>query len=62
MMPDYRMYCLNGVGKISSAETIVAASDEEAMAAVRAKKLSVRCEVWHGNRLVGTVAPGGAYW
>lgn len=55
-MPDYRMYCLNGIGKISSFELIDAASDEEALAVVRAKKLSVRCEVWSGNRLVGTVA------
>jgi hypothetical protein len=55
-MPDYRMYCLNGIGKISSSEDIGASNDEQALAAVRAKKLSVRCEVWNGNRLVGTVA------
>ena len=56
-MPDYRMYCLDGAGKIRSFEVITAADDEEALAQVRAKKLSVRCELWDRNRLVGWVAP-----
>ena len=56
-MPDYRMYCLDGAGRIKSFELIAAADDEEALSQVRAKKLSVRCELWDGNRLVGWVAP-----
>jgi hypothetical protein len=54
-MSDYRMYCLDGVGKIGSGEWIEAGSDEEALAQVRAKKLSVKCEIWERNRLVGIV-------
>lgn len=51
------MYCLDGAGKIRSFELIAAADDDDAVAKVRAKKLTVRCELWDGNRLVGWVAP-----
>lgn len=54
-MTDYRMYCLDGVGKIGSGEWIEAKNEDEALAIVRAKKLAVRCELWAGNRLIGTV-------
>jgi hypothetical protein len=56
-MPDYRMYCLNALGHIGSGEWFEAKDDEEALALVRGKKLALRCEVWAGNRLVGTIAP-----
>jgi hypothetical protein len=56
-MTEYRVYCLDGTGKISATgEWIEAASDEEAIAIVRAKGLSVRCEVWDGDRLVANVS------
>lgn len=55
-MPDYRMYCLDGAGNIGSGEWFEAANDEEALAIVRTKKLSVICEVWERNRLVGKVS------
>lgn len=55
-MLDYRMYCLDGPGKIGSGEWFEARNDDEALAIVRAKGLSVACEVWRLGRLVGTIA------
>ena len=54
-MADYRLYCLDGVGHIGTGEWIEAASDDEALAMVRAKKLSVNCELWDRDRLVGRI-------
>jgi hypothetical protein len=54
-MTDYRPYCLDGVGKISTREWIEATGDAEAIMIVRAKKLSIRCELWDQNRLVATI-------
>ncbi len=56
-MTDYRLYCLDGVGKIGTGEWIEATGDAEAIMLVRAKKLSVRCELWDHNRLVATIEP-----
>lgn len=55
-MRDYRVYCLDGRGKIAAAgEWIEAKNDDEAVAIVRAKKLALNSEIWTGNRLVGKV-------
>ena len=51
-MVDYRLYCLDGKGAIGSADWIEAASDDEAVAIVRRKKLAASCELWDRNRLV----------
>jgi hypothetical protein len=56
-MADYRLYCLDGVGRIGSGEWIEATGDAEAIMLVQAKKLSVRCELWDHNRLVATIEP-----
>jgi hypothetical protein len=56
-MTDYRLYCLDGVGKIGTGEWVEATGDAEAIMLVRAKKLSVRCELWDHNRLVATIEP-----
>lgn len=55
-MKEYRMYCLDGDGKIGAGEWFDANDDADALAIVRAKRLSVRCEVWERTRLVGTVS------
>lgn len=55
-MSDYRMYCLDGAGHIGSGEWFQANNDDDALAFVRGKKLSIQCEVWSGSRLVGIVA------
>ena len=54
-MRDYRLYCLDGVGKFTAAETILADSDNEAIELARTKKLEVKCELWERNRLVATI-------
>jgi hypothetical protein len=57
-MADYKVYCLDGTGKISaSPEFIEAQSDDEAIVLVRSKKLAVSCEIWQGSRLVTVVQP-----
>jgi hypothetical protein len=56
-MLDYRIYCLDGAGKISFAETINAASDPEAIARAHdMKRHTLKCEVWEGRRLVATLS------
>jgi len=52
-MPSYRLYCLDGAGRISLADWIEAASDDEAVATARTMEHGARkCEVWQGDRLV----------
>ena len=52
-MPDYRLYCLDGAGRISLAEWIEASDDEGAVRQAKALKHdSVKCEIWQGPRLV----------
>ena len=54
-MPNYRVYCYDGAGKLWVADSIEAASDDEAMAEARTMKVAIKCEVWERDRLVGTV-------
>ena len=56
-MLAYRVYCLDGAGKVWAAEWIEAADDAAALKAARRFDQAVRCEVWHGQRLVGRVEP-----
>ena len=52
-MPDYRLYCLDGAGRISLADWIEADSDEQAIEKARAKQHGARkCEIWQRRRLV----------
>jgi hypothetical protein len=44
-MADYRLYCLDGVNKITSAEWIDAKSDDDAIMIARSLKRSVTCEL-----------------
>jgi hypothetical protein len=54
-MAEYRLYCLDGANRITRAEGISAKSDEEAIAAVRAMKLAIKCELWLRDRLVARI-------
>lgn len=54
---NYRYYCLDGSGKLHSAEWLHADSDEEAVAQIAALHPDARCEIWQGKRLVATLAP-----
>lgn len=52
-MADYRIYCMDGVGKIHFAEEIEAEDDTVAIGIARASKANaIKCEVWQGKRLV----------
>lgn len=52
-MTSYRLYCLDGAGRISLAEWIEAEDDVRAVRLAREMKLgAIRCEVWEGPRLV----------
>jgi len=54
-MGDYRLYCLNGVGKFTKAHDIAAKNDDEALALARQMKLPVKCELWERDRMVATL-------
>lgn len=49
---DYRLYCLDGVSKVSSAEWFDAADDEAAIEVAKRTHEGYECEVWKGTRLV----------
>jgi hypothetical protein len=56
-MASYRLYCLDGAGRIGLAEWIEAKSDADALAQARElKDGALRCEVWAGPRLVGSLS------
>jgi hypothetical protein len=55
-MADYRLYSLDGDGRISLAEWIHADSDEQAITvARRMKRGALECEIWQKDRLVATI-------
>ena len=51
-MGTYRLYCLDGVGKVASAEWIEAAEDEGAIEMAENLRGDRSCELWQGGRLV----------
>lgn len=57
-MAEYRVYCLDGAGKIDLAEWINAESDDDAI--IEARKMNhggTKCEIWQGSRLVARLGP-----
>jgi hypothetical protein len=61
-MADYRIYCLDGEGRIGFAEWVGADTDENAIA--EARKLwpdAHRCEIWLESRLVAKLSPDGHF-
>lgn len=55
-MATYRLYCLDGVGKVASAEWIEAEDDDAALVAAEAVRNGRSCELWQGSRLVARFA------
>jgi hypothetical protein len=51
-LPTYRLYRLDGAGRISAAEWIEAAGDEEARSIARKGAKGGRYELWHRSRMV----------
>ena len=56
-MGTYRLYCLDGMAKVASAEWVEASDDEAAMEVAEDRRAGRACELWQGNRLVGRVGP-----
>ena len=54
-MQTYRLYCLDGAGKVASAEWLQAEDDGAAIAAVQDMHGGRKCELWQGERLVAVV-------
>ena len=54
-LQSYRLYRLDGAGKITSAEWIEAADDEQAASQARELRGKDTCEVWDRNRLVARI-------
>jgi len=56
----YRVYRLDGLGKIRAAETLNALDDRFALEGARAIADAGGCEVWQLSRKVGRVLKGAA--
>ena len=54
-LPSYRLYCLDGAGKITTAEWLEATDDADAERQARDRKLGVASEVWDRSRLVARI-------
>ncbi len=55
-MSSYKLYCMQSLGNLHFAEWIEAPNDAEAIAMARKlKKDALKCEVWHGRRLVAAL-------
>lgn len=55
-MADYRLYCLDGAGRISLAEWIGATDDQDAIRQAHDRNLhALKCEIWRDGRLVATL-------
>lgn len=54
-MAEYRIYRLDGVGRVSSSEWVEARSDEDALKHARDRYIDA--EVWQGDRMVGRIRP-----
>jgi hypothetical protein len=53
----YRLYRFEAANLVVTAEWIVAASDEEAIAKAEAACVDSKCELWDGDRLVAQIEP-----
>ncbi|HKX91669.1 MAG TPA: hypothetical protein VJM15_04505 [Sphingomicrobium sp.] len=56
-LPNYRLYHLDGAGKIESAEWLTAADDDDAARQVHERAKASTLELWNRNRLVIRVQP-----
>ena len=51
-MAGYRLYCLDGVNKVASADWVEADDDEAAIEIAKEMHDGYECELWQGSRLV----------
>ena len=59
-MPAYRLYRLDGAGKITSADWIAADADEDALLRAHLMTGNANFELWERKRLIRRVHNGGA--
>ena len=59
-MPAYRVYRVDGAGKILSADWVDVTDDEAAIAAARASSDGGACELWQQQRLVARLERDGS--
>lgn len=57
LVKAYRLYWLDGAGKIATAEWLEADTDDAAVRDVGSRAQPRACEIWEGRRLVGRVNP-----
>jgi hypothetical protein len=56
-MAFYRLYCFDGVDRISGVHEIDAETDDDAVAQARAIDSGIKCELWLRDRLVSRFHP-----
>jgi hypothetical protein len=54
-MAKYHLYCLDDQGRIRNDEWFDAATDDQAVAAVKAMKKPHACEIWDRDRMLAHV-------
>lgn len=60
LMADYRLYCLDGDGRIGLADWIQASDDADAFSKARQVRPDAhKCEVWQKDRLVAKLSAEG---
>jgi hypothetical protein len=57
-LPSFRLYRLDGAGKIVAADWIEADADEPAIVEARERSAQGSFELWHGQRLVARERSG----
>jgi len=55
---NFRLYRLDGAGKIASAEWLDADDEAQALDLARGLNATTTVEVWNRNKLIGRVEPG----
>jgi len=60
-MREYRLYTMDGVGRICAAHQFRATGDAEAIMVATAAQKRVKCEVWERDRLVAQI-PAYSGW
>lgn len=58
-MANYRLYHIDGAGKIETAEWLSATTDAEAIDQARVHEVHSSIEVWDRDRLVVRIGPDG---
>ena len=56
-MTSYRLYSIDGAGKIVGAQWLDAPSDHEAVDVARTLNIANKCEVWNRTKLVRCIEP-----